>query len=44
MSHEQAAEIMAMVEQHRQQERQVANRYWALAAILAIATLAMLLA
>ena len=43
MSHEQAQEIMAMVEQH-QRERQVANRYWAVAAILALATLAMLLA
>jgi hypothetical protein len=43
MSHEQAAEIMAMVEQHRQYERQVANRYWALALVLALATLAMVL-
>ena len=43
MTHEQSAEIMAMVEQH-QRECQVANRYWALAAILAIVTLAMLLA
>lgn len=43
MSHEEAQGIMSLVEQHRQYERQVANRYWALAAILALATLAMVL-
>ena len=42
MSHEQAAEIMAMVEQHRQHERQVANRYWTVAAILLLATIGIL--
>ncbi len=43
MNHEQAQNIMAMVEQHRQYERQVANRYWTVAAILALATLVMVL-
>lgn len=43
MSHEQAQEIMELVEQHRQHERQVANCYWAVAAILLIATLVMVL-
>ncbi len=39
MSHEQAQEIMELVEQHRKRERQVANCYWTVAAILLIATI-----
>jgi hypothetical protein len=43
MSHEQAQAIMALVEQHRQHERRVANRYMVLSAILVIATIWILL-
>ena len=42
MTHEQAQNIMELVEQHRQRERQVANRYMVVAAMLGIATLAIL--
>ena len=43
MTHEQAQNIMELVEQHRQRERQVANCYMAVAAILVIATIWILL-
>ena len=39
MTHEQAQNIMELVEQHRQRERQVANCYWTVAAILLLATI-----
>lgn len=43
MSHDEARNIMALVEQYRQNERRVANCYWTVAAILLAATIGMLL-